>query len=116
MNNIAQNYKNIIKNLIKNKIKSLNDDIVDKIIDSISDNNQKNYINIVASIEESVKNMIKNILVVAFEAIDQQYRDSYIRKKFYNINKSSIPRTITTIFGDITFKRTYYQLFQKKYY
>ncbi len=109
MNNIAQNYKNIIKNLIKNKIKSLNDDIVDKIIDSISDNNQKNYINIVASIEESVKNMIKNILVVAFEAIDQQYRDSYIRKKFYNINKSSIPRTITTIFGDITFKRTYYQ-------
>ena len=44
-----------------------------------------------------------------YELIDNDFRDSKERKKYYVINKSNVPRTLITIFGTITFHRTLYQ-------
>lgn len=46
------------------------------------------------------------------------YKKSDARKKEYYINKSNVPRTIYTIYGEITFERTLYRNKNntKKYY
>ncbi len=62
--------------------------------------------------------MIKTIIINIFEKLDLQFRNSSERLKKYVINKSNIPRAIITIFGEITFKKTYYKsrLDDKKYF
>ena len=52
--------------------------------------------------------MIKTVIIETFEEIDNQFKNSSERKLKYNINKSSVPRTLVTIVGEITFTRTYY--------
>lgn len=60
---------------------------------------------------------IRNIIVEFIETIDKIYRESSERKKKLYINIKNDPRTIYTIFGEITFTRTYYKYKdENKYY
>ena len=43
-----------------------------------------------------------------FEELDNEFKESAYRKSRYFINKSNVSRTLITIVGEITFKRTYY--------
>lgn len=109
MNTITQIYKNIIKNRLKDKINSLTDEMIDIIVDSIGKDNNSDYVSLVSSIQETERQMIKQTIITTFQELDNNYKNSKERNKFYVINKSSVSRTITTLFGDITFLRTYYK-------
>lgn len=109
MNTITQIYKNIIKNRLKEKINSLTNNMINTIIDSIGKDNSSDYVSIVSSVQDAEREMIKQTLITTFEELDNNYKYSKERFKFYVVNKSNIPRTITTLFGDITFLRTYYK-------
>ena len=59
-------------------------------------------------IQESTRECIKSIIISTFKELDDDFKDSYLRKSRYYINKSNVSRTIMTIIGEITFSRTYY--------
>lgn len=63
------------------------------------------FLSLQESIAEISASIIKNILELAGE----EFKNSTIRKEKGYINKSNAERTIITIFGEITFKRTLYQ-------
>lgn len=104
MDIISNNYTNVLKKLIFSKLK----DSLDK---EIHRNNNSpdvfGYTNILSSLDKSLCNIAKESLVTTFEAIDQGYRDSFDRKNEYHI-KAYHPRSLMTIFGEITFTRTFY--------
>lgn len=66
------------------------------------------YFNIMSDIDKRAREFIRNMISSTFEEIDEQFKKSKERKESYTINKSFVPRTLTTIYGDITFYRTYY--------
>ena len=107
MYTITHIYKNIIKNRIKDKIKTLTDDLIDNIVDNIGSSN--NYVSTISYIQDSEREMIKHLIVSIFHELDFNFKNSKERLKNYTISKSNVSRTITTIFGDITFYRTYYK-------
>ena len=117
MNIISQNLKNALKNKIKFLITPIYYNLVDSIVDNIGNNNFdfSKYFSFFTSIQSSVRNTIRSIIVSTFEEIDIEFRNSSARKSRYYINKSNVPRTLNTIVGPITFKRTYYKSkFSKK--
>lgn len=54
--------------------------------------------------EEAIRNMIKDFL----EKMDRYYRDSSLRKQSYYV-RDTRTRTIVTMYGEITYKRTIYK-------
>ncbi len=79
-------------------------------IDSFSLDKSKNrYTNLFLYFQEFLNLIGKSFFQNLFEAFDTQFKNSEQRKKNYFINKSNVERTIITIFGTITFKRTLYQ-------
>lgn len=105
MNIISHNYilclKNLMKELINNKI--------DTLFDCLNPNNSVfNYINILSNLDESLCNLAKEGLILIFKLLDENYKNSTDRKSKYYI-KSHMSRSIMTIFGEITFKRTFYE-------
>ena len=110
MNSISQIYKNELKMRLENKISTLSSEMVDAIINSLANptSNEK-YFNFICDIQNSTREMVKTIIVETLEEIDFQFKNSSERIKKYVINKSNVSRTITTIFGEISFKRTYYK-------
>jgi hypothetical protein len=66
-----------------------------------------NYISLLSSLDKSLCNIAKESLITIFEAIDKSYKDSNNRKNKYHI-KAHHTRNLMTIFGEITFKRTFY--------
>ena len=119
MNSISQIYINELKKRIEVKISSLSSNMVDTIIKSLSSSyNQEQYFSFISNIQEDTREMIKTIIINTFEELDLQFRNSSERLKKYVINKSNVSRTIITIFGEITFNRTYYKsrLDGKKYF
>lgn len=78
-----------------------------KEVDSNELNPIFNYINFLSNLDESICNIAKTSLVTIFESIDKAYCASLERKRKYHI-KAHLPRTILTIFGEITFVRTFY--------
>lgn len=118
MNIISQNFKNILKNKIKTLIATNLYAYVDIIVDnfSLNINNNCNYFNFVNLLNNSTRNFILNTISSTFEEIDIQFKNSLERKSRYYINKSNVSRTINTIFGTVTFKRTLYKYkFSNKY-
>ncbi len=118
MNIISQNFKNLLKNKIKNLIATNLYDYIDIIIDnfSLNINDNFNYFNFINLLNNSTRNFILNTISSTFEEIDTQFRNSLERKSRYYINKSNVSRTINTIFGTVTFKRTLYKYkFSNKY-
>ena len=110
MNIIPQNFINVLKNEIKNVINDKIDAFVDNIADIFNSNNSLDkYSNIFITADKTAKEIILNGIKTLLENIDNRFKHSDLRLKNYVINKSNVSRTITTIFGDLTFCRTYYQ-------
>jgi len=103
MNIIPNNYENVLKEMIFSQFS----DNLKKKLDSISDNNVFNYINLLSNLDESLCEIAKNSLVTIFESIDKSYCNSIERKRKHHI-KAHLPRTLLTVFGEITFTRTFY--------
>lgn len=110
MNIIPQNFINVLKNEIKSVINDKIDAFVDNIADIFNSNNSLDkYSNIFITADKTAKEIILNVIKTLLENIDNRFKHSDLRLKNYVINKSNVSRTITTIFGDLTFCRTYYQ-------
>lgn len=104
MNIISNHYEKILKNMIFSEFFSnLKKELYNK------DNSNKvfNYINLLSNLDNTLCNIAKQSLVTIFESIDKSYSNSLERKHKYHI-KAHLPRTILTIFGEITFTRTFY--------
>ena len=118
---------NILSQILNYETKNLFiDDILEKIkakltnaILSILTNFSKSkYIKSFLNLQKEVNNLIIELIIDFISLIDNYYKKSDVRKKEYYINKSSVPRTIYTIYGEITFERTLYRNKNntKKYY
>ena len=103
MNIIPNNYENVLKEMIFSQFSNN----LKKELDSLNSNNVFNYINLLSNLDESLCEIAKNSLVTIFETIDKSYCNSIERKRKYHI-KAHLPRTILTVFGEITFTRTFY--------
>lgn len=106
MNNIIlQNYNNLLKKVLfdifstnlKHQINkfNINGDVM-------------NYISLLSNIDESLCNIAKNTLISIIESLDKAYLISNERMSKYHI-KSYHQRTIMTVFGEVTFQRTFYK-------
>lgn len=109
MNNITQIYKNAIKSAIKSKMANITDTIIDTVVDSIGDDTNNNYLSVVSNVQEQEREAIIMIIKNTFEEIDRNYKKTKERFKDYVVQKSNVSRTVTTIFGELTFERTYYK-------
>lgn len=105
MNILSQNYNNLLKNMIFNVFTS---NLKQKLNSLDSNNNVFNYINLLSNLDESLCLIARESLISLFESMDKEYSNSIDRKRKYDI-KSHHHRTILTIFGEITFTRTFYQ-------
>lgn len=106
---ISQNLINVLKNKIIPVIslKLFND--VEFLLNNLFVNDGSNhYFNLIYRIQTSARDMVKSLIVSTFEELDNEFKDSAYRKSRYYINKSNVSRTIITIVGEISFKRTYY--------
>ena len=101
---ILQNYKNLILNIFKSTFINNIDSIINN-FESI--NNVNNYINLISSYDDFMYNTLRNSLIKLLEELDHSYRNSKERKTKYYV-KSKHNRTILTIFGEITYSRTFY--------
>lgn len=108
MNIITLNYELEFKNFIKNKISSQISEISNNMIENLFSFDNDKYIKLISDLQQNTKNLIINIIKEAIYFFDEKFRNSEERKKEYYINIRYDCRTITTIFGDIEIKRTYY--------
>ncbi len=109
-NIITHNFKNLLKNKIFFKISEISEEIVNSLIDNLFnfDNSHIDYFQFINRISEASRKIILATIAETFETIDTAFCDAPSRSEKYYINKSNVSRTITTIVGDLTFKRTYY--------
>lgn len=66
-----------------------------------------NYLDFINYLDGFLINIVKKSIVKSFESIDFKYKQSKRRKELY-YTKGLFPRTIMTLFGEITFEREYY--------
>lgn len=50
-----------------------------------------------------------DLVAEALEIVNQVYRNSKERKKYWKIKEKAAKKTLTTIFGEVRYERTYYQ-------
>lgn len=105
MNIILQNYKILIETILKNILLSKVDLIFNKFNGL---NNVNNYISLVSSFDDALCSSFQEALIKLLEEIDSNYRKSIDRKRKYHV-KDYCSRTILTIFGEITYSRTFYK-------
>lgn len=80
------------------------------LLDILEKNTSNNrYTNLFLMFQEIMNTFSLSFFENLFEVLDSQFRESKERKEKYFINKSNVERTLITIFGTITFKRTLYQ-------
>lgn len=103
MNIISNNYEKILKEMIFNQFSSN----LRKELGKNNTNKVFNYIDLISNLDSSLCEIAKNSLVTIFETIDKSYSNSIERKHKYHI-KAHSKRSILTIFGEITFTRTFY--------
>lgn len=104
MNIILQNYNDLLKKLIFDTFSNNLKEQLDKID---INGNVMNYINLLSNLDESLCITARESLVSIFETMDKSFSMSSNRKKGYDI-KSHHKRTIMTVFGEITYNRTFY--------
>lgn len=104
MNIIPNNYEKILKEMIFNQFSS---NLKKELYKTDNTNKVFNYIDLISNLDNSLCTIAKQSLVTIFEAIDKSYSNSIERKHKYHI-KAHLPRTILTVFGEITFTRTFY--------
>lgn len=110
MNIISQNFKIVLKNKIKSLIIPNLYSLIDYFIDNLpyNLNGGFDYFYFFNNASYVSRECIKQLFVSSIEELDAQFKDSFARKNRYYINKSNVPRSINTIFGTISFSRTYY--------
>lgn len=96
MSIINHMYSKIIKKSIEN---SFNSNIKLKSIG--------NYLDFINYLDGFLLEIVKRSIKDAFESIDYEYKQSKRRKELY-YTKGLYPRTIMTLFGEVTFEREYY--------
>lgn len=106
MNIVSQNYNNLLKNIFFEAFSSNLNKLFNKSFNS--SNNVFNYINIISNLDDSLCNIAKQSLIDCFESIDNEFKHSLVRKRKYEV-KSYHPRSILTIFGEITYYRTFFK-------
>lgn len=107
---ISQNFKNVLKNRIKILISPILYNTVDILVENLFLSNSENiYLSVFSAIQSSVRELMRKIIITTFEEIDDNFKNSAERKSRYYINKSNVSRTLITIVGEISFKRTYYK-------
>ena len=118
MNRIPQILGFETKNVIINNILSkLKEKLLAFFTNCFLDFSKNRYTTFMLNLQKLFFEEIRNIIVEFIETIDKIYRESSERKKNLYINSKSDPRTIYTIFGEITFTRTYYKYKdENKYY
>jgi len=111
MNNIiTQKTKEILKNRIFSVFSQKFYEMINIAIESItSPNVHERYLSLILSLQTSIRDIVKSTLISLFETIDEEYKNSNDRLLCYYINKANVKRTIITIVGEISFKRTYYK-------
>jgi len=101
---ISQNYIKVLDELIINQFSS---HLKGKLERFRGDNQVFNYINILQCLDETLTEIGKITLINIFESLDRGYRNSIERMHSYHI-KSKTTRTILTVFGQITYRKTNY--------
>ena len=96
MNIINQMYGNIIKKCIENSFKR-----------EIQLGSVDNYLDFFKCLDDFLLGIVKKTIIDSFESIDFQFKNSTKRKVLY-YTKGLYPRTMMTLFGEITFYREYY--------
>jgi hypothetical protein len=96
MSIINQKYSKIIKKSIENVFKS--NILLPKV---------HNYVEFINYLDGFLLELVKKSIVDIFESIDFDYKCSKRRKELY-YTKGLYPRTIMTLFREITFYREYY--------
>lgn len=109
MNIISQKFTNVLKFRLKNKISALSDCFIDEFVNNFTNSKSNKYLSLISEINRVSINLVKDIIVEVINEFDISYRNSSLKKQNYFVNKKNVPRTLTTIFGDITFFRTYYE-------
>lgn len=104
MNIILQNYKNLLNNLLKEVFINKIDDI----FNNVNDYSINNYINIISNFDSNLNVFLCKALKELFEQLDKVYKNSFERKCKYHI-KDYKKRTIFTMFGEVTYYRTFYK-------
>ena len=104
MSIISNNYEKILKEMIFDQFSQKLKEQLNK---TNNINKVFNYISLLSSLDNSLCEIAKNSLITIFESIDKSYSNSIERKAKYHI-KAHLSRTILTIFGEITFTRTFY--------
>ena len=118
MNTISQILSFETKNIIfDNILTKLKEKLFNFFTQSINNFSKNKYISFMLNLQKLFFNEIKKLIITFIETVDNIYRDSKERKQKLYINIKHDPRTIYTIFGEITFHRTYYKYKkEKKYY
>lgn len=104
MDIISKNYEKILKEMIFNQFSS---NLKKELNKTNNTNKVYNYIDLLSNLDNSLCEIAKQSLVTIFETIDKSYSNSIERKRKYHI-KAHHKRTILTVFGEITFSRTFY--------
>ena len=105
MESITQNYEKILENLIINNFSKI---IEENDKRNTSENKVFNYIRMLDTLDDNICEIAKRSLVTVFETLDRGYKNSPERRHRYYI-KAHTKRTIMTIFGEITYRKTIYQ-------
>lgn len=98
--------KNLIINRIIEKIKYK---LIDFINNLMTDFSNYAYIKNIIEIQKSFYKIMRESIIYFMHILDETYKNSIERKRKYHINIQNKSRTIYTIFGEITFYRTYYK-------
>jgi len=101
---ISNNYNLVLKKLIFN---SLNETLIKEFGKINKHPDISNYINLISTLDDSLCNLAVKLIKTTFESLDKGYLSSKNRKRDYHI-KAYHQRSIITIFGEITFTRTFY--------
>ncbi|MCI8347486.1 MAG: hypothetical protein HFJ12_06050 [Bacilli bacterium] len=104
MNIILHNYKKVIEKIIKDCI--LNN--IQTILQDFDYYSINNFINLLSNFDQSLNVCFKQAFIEFTHHLDKAYSSSIERKCKYHI-KQKCPRTILTIFGEITYERTFYK-------
>lgn len=105
MDIISYDYNNFINNLF---LDSFSKNLSDSISSFNSSGDVFNYLNFSSSLDSSLCDIAKSTLVFTLESLDAAFKASSERKSKYYV-KSTHPRSILTIFGEITFTRSFYK-------
>ncbi len=108
MNILSQNFRNVLKNRLESKINFLTSTFVDSLMNSFT-GTDNTYLTLVSEANRVSNDIAKEVIIEVIEEFDAYYRDSKERKRTYYVNKKNVPRTITTVLGDLTFTRTLYE-------